>query len=48
MTSLKRSVQDMYACALMVDLEQYKEGLRNERKSKIAETIEPVRHFLPD
>lgn len=30
----------------MTDLERFKEGLEHEKRTNIAKSIEPVRHFL--
>ena len=48
MPGFKESIRDIYACAVMIDLEGFKEKVKNERRSEIAKDIEPVRHFLPE
>ena len=48
MSGFKESISDIYACAVMIDLEGFKERIKNERRSEIAKNIEPVRHFLPE
>lgn len=47
MVGLRKSINDMYGCALMVDIERFKEMIKNEKRSKITKEIEPIRHFLP-
>ena len=46
MTGIRESIRDIYGMYVMMDLIEFKEQLKNEKRTEIAATIEPVRHFL--
>ena len=47
MVGIRKSINDMYDCAIMVDLARFKEGLNDERQTEIAERAEPIQYYLP-
>ena len=47
MTGIRESIRDIYGMYVMMDLITFKEQIKNEKRTEIAATIEPVRHFLP-
>lgn len=48
MRGVRKSIHDIYGCALMMDLVAFKEELRDERRTKIFNEAESIRHFIPD
>ena len=48
MNDVRKSIDDICGYALMLDLVQFKEELKNDKRAKTAEHTEPVEYFLTD
>lgn len=48
MNGVRKSIHDIYGCTLMMDLAIFKEEFEDERRSQIASTAEPIRHYISE